>query len=126
HGLLTAIGGWEVERHLESEDGGELVAGFDFGAHVLLMEAFPFAHRVELRAELTGAELTIATTVHAGEDGPVPISFGFHPYLRLPRVPRAEWVIEAPVRERLLLDERGLPTGEREVVAIPPGPLADR
>ncbi|HEY1853276.1 MAG TPA: aldose 1-epimerase [Solirubrobacterales bacterium] len=126
HGLLTAIGGWEVDRHLETEDGGVLAASFDFGAHVLLMEAFPFAHRVELVAELAGAELTITTTVHAAGAGPVPISFGFHPYLQLPGVPRAEWVMEAPVRERLLLDRRQLPTGAREPVAIEPGPLGDR
>ncbi len=126
HGLLTAIGGWTVERHVESEDGGLLVASFDFGAHVVLMEAFPFAHRVELRAELAGSELAIATTVHAGGDGPVPISFGFHPYLRLPGVPRQDWVMAAPVRERLLLDGRGLPTGEREAVEIAPGALGDR
>jgi galactose mutarotase-like enzyme len=91
-----------------------------------MMEAFPFAHRVELRAELDGPELAIATTVRAGEDGPVPISFGFHPYLRLPGVPRAEWLLEAPVRERLLLDEHGLPTGEREAFEIATAALADR
>jgi galactose mutarotase-like enzyme len=126
HGLLTAIGGWEVEHHLETEEGGVLAASFDFGAHVLLMEAFPFAHRVELRAQLAGPELTITTSVHAGGEGPVPICFGFHPYLRLPGLPRAEWVMEAPVGERLRLDERQLPTGEREAVAITPAPLADR
>lgn len=126
HGLLTAIGGWVVERHHETDEGGLLVASFDFASHVLLMEAFPFAHRVELRAELVGAELTIATTVRAGGAGPVPISFGFHPYLRLPGVDRAEWVMEAPVRERLPLDQRQLPTGAREPVAIEPAPLGAR
>jgi aldose 1-epimerase len=126
HGLLTASGGWEVERHLETEEGGVLAARFDFGSHVVLMEAFPFAHRVELVAELAGPELTITTTVHAGEAGPVPISFGFHPYLQLPGVPRADWVLEAPVRERLLLDDRQLPTGTRAPAAIEPAPLGDR
>jgi galactose mutarotase-like enzyme len=126
HGLLTAIGGWAVERHLETEDGGVLAASFDFAAHVLLMEAFPFPHRVELVAALDGPELTIETTVRAGEEVPVPISFGFHPYLRLPDLPRAEWVMEAPVRERLLLDGRQLPSGEREAVAIATAPLGDR
>jgi galactose mutarotase-like enzyme len=126
HGLLTASGGWVVERHLETEDGGVLAARFDFASHVLLMEAFPFAHQIELVAELAGAELTISTTVHAGDEGPVPISFGFHPYLQLPGVPRADWVLEAPVRERLLLDHRQLPTGAREPVAIEPAPLGER
>ena len=126
HGLLTAIGGWTVERHTETEDGGVLVAGFDFASHVLLMEAFPFPHRVELRVELEGPELAIATTVRAGGHGQVPISFGFHPYLRLPGPPREQWLLEAPVRERLLLDERALPSGEREAVEIAPGPLGER
>jgi aldose 1-epimerase len=126
HGLLTAIGGWKVERHLETDAGGVLAASFDFGAHVLFAEAFPFPHRLELVVELDEAALTIATTVTASGEVPVPIAFGFHPYLQLPGVPRAEWVLEAPVRERLLLDERMLPTGAREPAAIATGPLGDR
>ena len=38
-------------------------------------------------------------------DVPVPVSFGFHPYLLLPGVPRAEWQVAVPVRRRLDLDE---------------------
>ena len=65
---------------------------------------------------MRGAALTITTTVRASRDSPVPIAFGFHPYLRLPGVDRREWDIDVPVRERLRLDERMLPTGEREPV----------
>jgi galactose mutarotase-like enzyme len=126
HGLLTAIGGWQVQRHLETDDGGVLRASFDFGAHVLLMEAFPFPHRVTIEARLAGAELTIETTVTATGETPVPIAFGFHPYLCLPGVERAEWELEAPVRERLALDASMLPTGEREQVRIEPAPLGNR
>jgi aldose 1-epimerase len=126
HGLLTAIGGWTVERHLETDEGGVLAASFDFGAHVLFAETFPLPHRIERVAELAGATLAIATTVTASGEVPVPIAFGFHPYLRLPGVPRADWVLEAPVRERLLLDERMLPTAAREPATIEPGPLGDR
>jgi aldose 1-epimerase len=42
----------------------------------------------------------------------VPIAFGWHPYLRLPGTPRARWRLHLPAREHLLLDARGLPTGE--------------
>ena len=35
---------------------------------------------------------------------PVPVAFGYHPYLVLPGVPRAEWEVELPVDARLLLD----------------------
>ena len=126
HGLLTAIAGWRVERHLETDAGGVLSASFDFGAHVLLMEAFPFPHRVTIEARLAGAELTIETTVSATGAAAVPIAFGFHPYLRLPGVPRSEWELQAPVRERLELDAAMLPTGRREAARIEPGPLGSR
>ena len=56
--------------------------------------------------------LTVETTLVAGSSGPVPVSFGFHPYLRLPVLPRAEWQIHLPSMRRLLLDTRQLPTGE--------------
>ena len=126
HGLLTAARGWQVDEHLELEDGGILSASFDFGAHPLLTEAFPFPHRVEIEARLAGAELRIATTMRAGEEGSVPIAFGFHPYLRLPEVDRGVWEIEAPVRERLQLDERMLPNGVRQSVEVASGPLGSR
>jgi galactose mutarotase-like enzyme len=126
HGLLSAAPGWRVERHGELEDGGVLVASFDFGAYPRLLEAFPFPHRVEIEATLVGAELTIATTVTPSGEVAVPIAFGFHPYLCLPGVSRAEWELEAPVSERLPLDGRQLPTGEREPAAIEAGPLGSR
>jgi aldose 1-epimerase len=126
HGLLTAARGWKVERHGEGDGGGILAASFDFAAYPQLLAAFPFPHRVEIEATLRGAVLTIATTVHATDDASVPISFGFHPYLHLPGVPRAEWELEAPVRERLELDQSSLPTGERKSTRIEPGPLGSR
>jgi aldose 1-epimerase len=122
HGLLAAAEGWRVERH----DGALLEARFDFAAEEALMAAFPFPHEITLQASLSGASLTIVTTVSATGDVPVPMSFGFHPYLRLPGVARSEWLVEVPVRERLLLDPRMLPTGEREPVEVEGGPLGAR
>jgi aldose 1-epimerase len=126
HGLLGAARRWQVDRHAEVEGGELLAASFDFAAFPQLLVAFPFPHRVELVVTLGGATLTIATTVHATGDTPVPISFGFHPYLCLPGVERADWVLEAPVSERLELDERMLPTGRLEPIEIEPGRLGDR
>jgi galactose mutarotase-like enzyme len=122
HGLLTAAGGWEVVRHEDTV----LAARLDFAADETLMAAFPFAHEVQLEAALDGASLTIATTVVAKGDVPVPISFGFHPYLRLPGIDRSEWLVEIPVREQLRLGPAMLPTGERDPVAIAPAPLGSR
>jgi galactose mutarotase-like enzyme len=117
HGLRSAVTGWSVVEAASER----VVAGLDYPGS----EAFPFAHRIELAAELTGATLALTTTLTAA-DTDVPVCFGHHPYLRLPDVPRAEWEISAPVAEHLLLDDRKVPTGEREPAGSVDGPLADR
>ncbi|HEV7481943.1 MAG TPA: aldose 1-epimerase [Solirubrobacterales bacterium] len=126
HGLLTAASGWKVERHGEVDGGGVLTAGFDFGAYPRLTAAFPFPHRVELEATLRGPTLTIVTTLRNAGDASLPVSFGFHPYFRLPGLDHADWLLEAPVRERLELGPDQLPTGRHEPVRIEPGPLGSR
>jgi aldose 1-epimerase len=126
HGLLAAADGWQVERHEAHDDGGLLVARFDFAAQPELMAAFPFPHELTIEATLEGMTLTIATTVEASGDTEVPISFGYHPYFRLPDVERADWEIEVPVRERLVLDDEELPTGTREPAGIDGGRLSSR
>jgi aldose 1-epimerase len=126
HGLLAAADGWRVERHVSSDDGGLLSSRFDFGARPDLIAAFPFPHRLTIEATLSGAALTIATIVEPSGDVQVPISFGYHPYLRLPDVERADWRIEIPVSERLVLDVDELPTGSREPAHLEDGPLGSR
>jgi aldose 1-epimerase len=79
-----------------------------------LLDVFPFPHRIELTATLCPEALRLETTLIAGSDGPVPISFGFHPYFGLPDLPRAKWRLGLPAMRRLLLDERGIPNGEEE------------
>jgi galactose mutarotase-like enzyme len=126
HGLLPAAPGWRVERHTELEHGGLLAASFDFAAYPHLLEAFPFPHRIEIEATLVEGSLELTTSLTATGEVAVPVAFGFHPYLCLPGVPRAEWELHAPVHERIVLGRSGLPTGERERAAIEPGPLGER
>jgi galactose mutarotase-like enzyme len=66
---------------------------------------------VELDAELATDRLTIATTLRPTTDVPVPIAFGFHPYVRIPGVAREEWLVSLPSRRHLGLDARSIPTG---------------
>ena len=87
-------------------------ARLDYGAHEQLMAAFPFPHELHVQAELRHDTLTVVTILLPTGDVAVPVSFGWHPYLCLPGVPRSEWRVELPVRRRALLDDRGLPTGE--------------
>jgi aldose 1-epimerase len=126
HGLLAAATGWGVTDRDPTDDGGTFAARFDFAASPGLMRAFPFPHELGIEVTLAGPTLTIATTVDATGDAPVPVAFGYHPYFRLPGLDRDDWEIEIPVRERLLLDERMLPTGEREEIGVAAGPLGER
>ena len=125
HGLLAGADGWRVERHEAEGDGGVLEASFAWDEHPELLAAFPFPHRLRYEARLAGGELTIAVTVSA-RGLAVPVSFGFHPYFRLPGVAREDWEVEIPVRRQLLLDRSMLPIGVDEPVEIAPGPLAER
>lgn len=126
HGLLAGADGWIIERHESTEDGGALEATFDFAAQRKLMDVFPFAHAVRITARVAAGTLTIATTLRATGEAPVPVSFGYHPYIRLPGVDRASWQVELPVRERVVLDERALPTGAVEEAAVEGGQLNSR
>jgi len=77
-----------------------------------LLTVFPFRHRLEMAATLGSDGLTIETALVAGPGGPVPVSFGFHPYFGLPDFPRAQWRLELPAMRRLVLDPRGIQTGD--------------
>jgi aldose 1-epimerase len=124
HGLLAASRLWSV---VES-DASELRAALEFAPDPRLLAAFPFPHRLELSASVGAARLSIGLTLTPIGEVPVPVCFGFHPYLRLPDSDRREWTVSAPVRRRLVLDERGIPTGATEELALGAlnGPLGDR
>ncbi len=126
HGLLAAAGGWRVERRESTDSGGTLSARLDFGADRRRLEAFPFPHTVLIEVSLDRSILKISTTVEATGEASVPISFGYHPYFRLPGIERPEWQIEIPVRERLDLDRDMIPSGEREPVTVEAGRLGSR
>ncbi len=107
HGVKWALLAWEViaaESH-------RLTARLDWTSPELLA-VFPFRHKVEMTATLSSDSLTIATAVMA--DDPVPVSFGFHPYFGIPGLPRARWRLELPAMRKLVLDDRGIPTGKEE------------
>jgi galactose mutarotase-like enzyme len=70
--------------------------------------------------------LTLKTTLTPTSATPVPISFGYHPYLVVPGTPRAAWEVDLPVERRLLLDENLVPTGEGETPAFRHGTLEGR
>jgi len=91
-----------------------------------LLAVFPFRHELEMAVAIRTEELTIATTLTAGKEGPVPVAFGFHPYFGFADAPRSVWRLELPAMRRLSLDARQIPDGAESAVAAFEGVLANR
>jgi aldose 1-epimerase len=110
HGLPSH--GWHVEQADRARLHGRLHWQDD---------AFPFPHEVVVEHVLSPDALATTTSVR----GDTPVALGWHPFLRVPDVPRARWRVTLGSRRRLLLDDRLLPTGESEHWAPPPFELGD-
>ena len=109
HGVPWSLLSWKVTEAKEDA----VAAQLDWTSSDLLA-IFPFRHRLEIAATMRADGLALETTLLASADGPVPVSFGFHPYFGVPELPRAQWRLELPAMRRLVLDARGIPTGEEE------------
>lgn len=107
HGIPWARLAWTVVDRTPHS----LTATLDWSREDLLA-VFPYRHRLSMTAFLRPDGLLVGTTIAADEAGPVPLSFGFHPYLGLPDVPRSEWRLVLPAMRKLGLDAQGIPTGK--------------
>jgi aldose 1-epimerase len=126
HGFLGASPYWEVLGADADDTRARVAARLDFATHPEYLEGFPYPHELRIDASLAGSALTVRATLTTTGDVVVPMAFGFHPYFALPDVDRADWHVELPVRERIVTDDRQIPTGATEPVEIAPGPLGDR
>ena len=88
--------------------------------------AFRFRIVLALTVTLFERTLTVRTVVTPTGEQPVPLCFGFHPYLQLPDVPRDQWIVETPPLRHLYLDGQGLPTGETSGQPANTEPLGDK
>jgi galactose mutarotase-like enzyme len=110
HGALPGHLRWAVQAGSSPD---RLVARLLWESSELL-ELFPFEHELALEAELAGGGLTLTTTLRATGSDPVPVAFGFHPYLRIPGSSRRDWRVTLGATQRLALDEHMIPTGRQE------------
>jgi len=112
HGVPWPLLQWAVTEARQDF----LAAQLDWSSSNLLT-IFPFPHRVELAATLHSESLTLETTVVATSECRVPVSFGFHPYFGFSEPSRANWQLQLPPMRKLVLDARGIPTGDEEPFA---------
>jgi len=109
HGTMTAQPGWEIVDRTSSS----ARVRFDYGTRADLLRAFPFPHELVLDIDVADGLLRVATTVRPTRDRPLPVSFGWHPYLAL-HGSRTDTRVRLPECRHLVLDSRGLPTGDTE------------
>jgi galactose mutarotase-like enzyme len=112
HGVLPGLLRWELE---EGGAPDSLAAVLRWRSEELL-ELFPFVHEVRVGATVGPGEMRITTTVTAAADGSVPVSFGYHPYTRVPAGSRDDWLVTLGASDRIVLDDRSIPTGERAAI----------
>jgi aldose 1-epimerase len=122
HGTMTAQPGWEVIELSRRS----LTARFDFGAHPDLMASFPFPHELRIEASVEATTLRVDTTLAPTGNRSVPVSFGYHPYLRLPGALRDNIRLRLPQRRHVELDDRQLPTGRAQVEEAEDEPVGTR
>lgn len=107
HGVLSAHPGWLVVERAEDR----LVATLDWAASPRLLAVFPFPHLLTMSVTLADRTLTVETTVTPSAATAVPLCYGYHPYLQIPDVPRAQWKLQTPPMRQLPVDGWGIPTG---------------
>lgn len=112
HGLLTSSPYWHVTEVKADGRSAHATSRLEFYKHPDLMAQWPFAHEYEMTYSLADGVLEVRITVTNLSAEPMPVSIGFHPYFRIPGVPRDEWMARIPARKRVVADSRLIPTGE--------------
>ncbi|MUL82003.1 MULTISPECIES: aldose 1-epimerase [unclassified Mycolicibacterium] len=108
HGVLAGNPDWQVIDQSENT----LVTSLNWDADPRLLATFPFPHHLRMTVTLADRTLAVATTVTPTGARSVPLCYGYHPYVTIPGVPREDWHLQTPTMQHLLVDDRGLPTGE--------------
>jgi aldose 1-epimerase len=122
HGALPGRLRWEVEP----DTGEDRVSARLQWRDADLLELFPFVHELQIDARVDDRGLEQVTTLRATGEDHVPVSFGYHPYLHLPGAPRDDWQVTLGAAERLVLDDRMIPTGAGEALRQRSFRLADQ
>ena len=127
HGLLLTSPLWKVTDVGADAHSAYVTSRLEFWRYPQLMAQWPFAHEYEMTYRLSDGVLEVQTTVTNFSKEAMPLVLGFHPYYRIPDVPRDEWMAHLPARQAVVTDARLIPTGEFKPMDLPdPLPLKSR
>jgi aldose 1-epimerase len=126
HGLLNFSPYWEVADSGADDASAWTASRLEFSRRPDLMAQFPFAQTLTMTHRLSGGQLEVETAIENHSAEPLPVAVGYHPYLKLPGVPRVQWSAHLAARNHLVLNDMLIPTGERHPVEFAdPYPLRD-
>jgi aldose 1-epimerase len=106
HGLVRWLA-WTV-----TDEGAAMIR---LSCPLAAQPAYPFVLDLSVTYALGESGLTVTTQAANAGDRALPFGIGFHPYLRAPGGSVDGTCLTLPASRRLLLDERGLPTGDQPV-----------
>lgn len=127
HGLLSNSKLWIVTDVGADAQSAFATSKLEFWKYPDLMAQWPFAHEYEMTYRLADGALEVKTTVSNMGTDPMPLAIGFHPYYRIPDIPRDQWALNMPGSQAVPVDDRLIPTGEFKATDLPnPFPLKGR
>ncbi len=112
HCLLSSSSYWRVTEVKADARAAHVTSKLEFWKHPELTRQWPFAHEYEMTYTLADGELQVNIAVTNLSSDPMPLAIGFHPYFRIPGVPRNDWVGRIPARQRVMADQHLIPTGQ--------------
>lgn len=114
HGLLAFSDAWEVMHAEAFENRAEVTSRLEFWRFPELMAQWPFAHSLFITYRLRNGMLEVESIVENYAREAMPVAIGYHPYFRLPGVPRDDWYAALPARSMTVLTNQLVPSGEKQ------------
>jgi aldose 1-epimerase len=127
HGLLSSSPFWRVTEAAADQRSAHVTSRLEFWKVPDLMAQWPFAHEYEMTYSLAEGVLEVRIAITNLSTDPMPVAVAFHPYYKIPDVPRDEWTGHIPARLHVEADKGLIPTGEFKPMDLPdPFPLKGR
>jgi aldose 1-epimerase len=112
HGLVSFSPLWQPVDLAADENSAHVTSRIEFWRHPALMAHFPFAHNMTMTHRLAAGALEVETVIENLSVEPLPVAVGYHPYFQLHDTPRDDWRVHIAARDRMVLNDQLIPTGE--------------